>query len=503
MRKEKMWNYKAKYREKAQILAQNLDLPEYVAQLLVNRSILTIEEAKKFVYPELTNLENPFCLPDMELAVTRILKAINNGERILIYGDYDVDGITSTALLTDFLRDQGAMVEYYIPERLGEGYGLNKDSLLWAKRSLNCSLVITVDCGISAMSEVEAAKAYSLDIIITDHHEPSSAKPSAIAVVNPKLDRAKCFRHYAGVGVAFKLVQALAKKLGLPDTYVERFLDLAALGTIADVVPLVGENRILVKHGLDRLNKLKRVGIKALVEVAGLAGKELNTCHVAFGLAPRLNAVGRLGNASPAVDLLITDYEQISCEIAKKLNKENSERQLVEAQIYKEVCERIEKEIDLTKEKVIVLGSEFWHSGVIGIVASKIVEKYYRPTILLAIEGEYAKGSGRSIENFDLFRALQHCESILERYGGHYYAAGLTVRTKDIENFNKIINDYAKTHLSPELLIPSQDIDLAIDLRDINSNFIRELKKLEPFGAANPEPVFYSRKIHFENCREV
>ena len=503
MREERLWNYKVKPNNITQQLAQSLGLTTYLAQLLVNRGVRTIEEAKFFLDGDFNQLEDPFILPGLEKAVNRILRAIEQGEKILIYGDYDVDGITSTALLTDFLNKQGANVRYYIPERLGEGYGLNKEALQWAKSTLNCSLVITVDCGISAIEEVEAARSYGLDIIITDHHEPGLDVPQALAVINPKLNPNSCFQHLAGVGVAFKLAQGLALRLKLATSYYESLLDLVALGTIADVVPLIGENRILVKHGLIVLNRLNRPGIKALVEVAGLTGKDLSTSHVAFGLAPRLNAVGRLGNASPAVELLLTASEQLATEIAVRLNRENAERQMVETQIYKEVCERIEKEIDLTKEKVIVLASDVWHSGVIGIVASKIVEKYYRPTVLLAIEGEYAKGSGRSIKDFDLFKALQNCESVLEKYGGHFYAAGLTLKTKNIDHFKTMINNYAENYLSPASLIPSQDVDLTINLCDIDEKLLSELKKLEPFGASNPEPVFYCRKVNIENGREV
>ena len=496
---------KTKY-EIVQHLAKNLQISPTISQILVNRDIFSVKEAGAFFHDNLASLEDPYQLPDMNKAVERILLSLKNKENILIYGDYDVDGISSIALLTCFLKKQGALTHYYIPERLEEGYGLNKGALMWAKKELNCNLVITVDCGINALEEVKEAASLGLDIIITDHHEPGSEKPPAIAVVNPKLKPTNRSRHLAGVGVAFKLAQAIAIRLNLPkvnNTHAGDLLDLTVLGTIADVVPLVEENRIIVKYGLPILNELKRPGLKALVEVAGLAKKNLTTRHIAFGLAPRINAVGRLGSASPAVELLLTESDQKACELAAKLSKKNTERQLVETQIFNDVCQRIENEVDLSREKVIVLASEVWHSGVIGIVASKVVERYYRPILLLAIEGDYAKGSGRSIKYFDLFTALQNCEEVIVKYGGHQYAVGLTVKTEDIGKLKELINQYADVILTPTLLTPSQDIDLEMNLSDLNPSFFQELKKLEPFGVGNPEPLFYSRKMKIHDYKEV
>lgn len=487
-------------------LASHLQISPILAKILINRGIDTLEKGRKFLFATLENLADPWELPDLQEAVERILRAIQHKERILVYGDYDVDGITGTALLTSVLKHLGGQVSYYIPDRLEEGYGINIRALEWAKKEAQIDLIITVDCGIASREEVNFGRKLGLDIIITDHHEPGDLVPRGVPVINPKLKGSPDIRDLAGVGVAFKLAQALCQAVDLPPVhgiYAGDNLDLVTLGTIADVVPLLGENRLLIKYGLPFLSSSQRPGIKALIEVAGLTGKNLSVGQVAFILAPRLNAAGRLGHAAPAVELLLTSSEQKAWELAKKLNRENGERQLVETQIYHEVCEKVEKEIDFTTDKVIVLASPLWHSGVIGIVASKVTERYHRPTILLSIEGETAKGSGRSIPGFNLFKALDNCQEVLLKFGGHSQAAGLTVKTQDIPLFKKLINQYAEKILTAEILSPTLSVDCEILPEQINDDLYQQLQLLQPFGYGNPEPVLCCRKAKVVSWRYV
>lgn len=482
----------------ARELASQLQIKPIIAEILINRGVDTVEKGQKFLFATLEDLASPWELSDLKEAVARILQALELKEHILVYGDYDVDGITGTALLTSVLKQMGGDVSYYIPHRFQEGYGLNKKAIERAKKEAHVDLIITVDCGIASRLEVDFGRELGLDFIITDHHEPGDLVPTGVPVINPKIQGTSEVRDLAGVGVAFKLAQALCEAKGLPThhgIYCGDNLDLVTLGTIADVVPLLGENRILVKYGLPLLRESQRPGIKALIEVSGLTGKDLTTGQVAFALAPRINAAGRLGNATSAVELLLTTSEQKAWELAKKLHGENEKRQLIETQIYNEVCEKIEKEIDLTKEKVIVLASPLWHAGVIGIVASKITERYHRPTILLTVEGEEARGSGRSIPGFNLFKALEECQQILVRYGGHSQAAGLTVRTEDIPVFKELINHYGEKILTPQILTPVLPVDCEMTIEEIDENLYQQLQLLQPFGYGNPEPLLCCRNV--------
>ncbi|MDS1030011.1 single-stranded-DNA-specific exonuclease RecJ [Bacillota bacterium LX-D] len=488
-------------------LSHELNIPSIVAQILINRGIKTIAEAQKLFYPAFTDLTTPDQLPDMQKAVKRINTAIKQRKRIIVYGDYDVDGITSTALMVTTLHSLGGNVDYYIPNRLKEGYGLNTTALQKIKNA-KADLVITVDCGITSIDEVDFAKKIGLDIIITDHHEPGSEIPSAFAVINPKLSNVDSIQHLAGVGVAFKLSQALYMSVDLSpnvnsDCFAESILDLATLGTIADLVPLTGDNRIIVKYGLPLLSSSKRPGLRALIEVVGLIGKKITTNQVAFNLAPKLNAAGRLGSAEPALELLLTESEQRAKELAVKLNRKNEERQLIESQIYNEACSKIEEEVDFSKHKVIVLASPFWHQGIIGIVASKIVERFYRPVILLSIEGDKARGSGRSIKGFDLYNALKFCEDFLLKYGGHNQAAGMSLMVRDIRAFTNAINKYAEEKITEEMLQPILKIDSSISLEDIDYGLFEHLEKLAPFGFGNPEPVLCCSQVQLGNWKRV
>ena len=471
--------------------AEKNNIPLIIANILLNRGI-SDDEFSSFMSKSRKHIKNPFDMLDMEKAADRIKAAIDNHEKIVIYGDYDVDGITSTALLYEFLNNNGADVEYYIPDRKDEGYGINIMAVnKLIKRGIN--LLVTVDCGITAIGEVEFAKLQGMDVIITDHHTCKERIPTAaVAVVNPKRpDDEYEFDGLAGVGVAFKLALALAIKLGL-DTgkTFDEYVDLAAVGTIADVVPLRDENRIIVDKGLRLLQNPKRPGLRELLAVAGMADKQVNASTIAFSIAPRLNAAGRLGTAVTAVELLLTRDENNAIRIARELDKENRERQDTEQEINLEALDMIANDPNFAKKKVIVLAKEGWHNGVIGIVASRIAEKFYKPTILISLTDGKGKGSGRSIEGFNLFDALNDSEELLTNFGGHAVAAGLGINEDNIEEFTKKINKYAEGVVTEEDMLPVVKIDCMLGGRNLNIGTVKVLNTLEPYGMGNEKPVF-------------
>ncbi|NLP46195.1 MAG: single-stranded-DNA-specific exonuclease RecJ [Epulopiscium sp.] len=465
-------------------------------KLLSQRNITTPEAMKRFLEPSIENLHDPFLLQDMKQAIQRIEVARVQQEKIMIYGDYDVDGITSTVILYSYLNSNGWDVDYYIPNRLEEGYGLNKEALTWIYQQ-GTNLVITVDTGITAIEEVAYGNQLGLDIIITDHHECQETLPSAYAVINPKRkDSLYPFSSLAGVGVTFKLLQALAIKAGNKEE-VEQFLDIVALGTIADVVPLVDENRIIAKIGLEQMKKKPHLGIEALLKISGYDGKSpITSGIVGFRLAPRLNAAGRLGDAKKGVELFLASTQEEAITIAERLDIANQERQSMEQKILKEALEIIEDNKRIQEDKVLVVASEKWHHGVLGIVASRLMEQFYRPVILLCIEEEYAKGSARSVEGFNLFDSLCHTQGFLEKFGGHEMAAGLTISADKIEPFRQAINAYAEKVMKKDTLIPKLSIVEDISHEHITLDFIEELESLEPYGEGNPQPIFsYVGKI--------
>ncbi|MDA8211769.1 MAG: single-stranded-DNA-specific exonuclease RecJ [Clostridia bacterium] len=506
MKSQKIW-YLAEPRPGLQkMLAQELKIPDIMAQILVNRGISSADEAREFLWADLGRLHSPLLLPDLKVAVERIALAVSRGEKILIYGDYDVDGITSTTVLVLTLQKLGAQVEYYIPDRLEEGYGLNLGAMEWAQQE-GFSLIVTVDCGISALKEAQWAKEAGIDLIITDHHEVPEELPQAVAVLDPKREDSEypC-PDLAGVGVAFKLAQGLLQHFqpGLPLNEAGKdLLDIAALGTIADIVPLRGENRIIVKYGLRTLAESQRVGIKALKEVCGLAGKRISAGQVGFVLAPRLNATGRLGDAKEGVRLLLSTREEEALSIARELDQGNRERQQIEAEMVNEAVQLIDRFHDFTRDKVILLGRENWHPGVIGIVASRIVERYHRPTILLALDGEQAKGSCRSINGFDMYHALGACKEYLVKFGGHKQAAGLTLTTGNIENFRRAINKLADAALTEEQLYPQVRLDGVVGFSELTLDLVDQLELLQPFGHQNPGPVLACREAKVVECKGV
>lgn len=483
-----LWINKGQYSDSVNEL-EKTDLLPITVKVLRNRGIDNINDMISFLNPDYSRLYNPFLLKDMDKAVNRILSALENKEKIIIYGDYDVDGITSTSILFLFLKENGAIVDYYIPNRMEEGYGLNLEAINKIKDK-GTDLIITVDTGITAVNEVALAKELGMDVIITDHHECQAEVPQAYAVIDPKQeDCSYPFKLLAGVGVSFKLIQALAKKLNNENS-ICKYMDIVSIGTVADIVPLIDENRILVKKGFEDIPNTQNIGLDALLKVSGYKGGPVTTGLIGFALGPRLNASGRIGDAKRGIELLITNDKEKAKMIADELNEENKNRQAMEQEIFNEAISLIEKEFDIKNTKVIVIAGEGWHQGVIGIVASKIVEKYYRPTILLTIEDGIAKGSARSVEGFNIFEALCESSQFLTKFGGHEMAAGLTIAIENIKDFRIFINEYASNKMDEETLIPKLYLEDNIDVSEVSLELISQLKKMEPFGVGNPQPIF-------------
>lgn len=490
MMQEKIWEYRNKQLKTEDIMAfaKRHSLPLAVAVILLNRGI-SDEGVEAYIKKGLDSIHNPFMLNDMEIAVDRIIDAVEGKEKIIIYGDYDVDGITATATLYKFLKGMGADVDYYIPDRFSEGYGINIMAVNRLARA-GVNLMITVDCGVTAVGEVAFAKTQGMDVVITDHHTCKDELPDAVAVINPKRqDSQYNFSGLAGVGVAFKLVLALAIRLGMntKDVFLE-YADLVAIGTIADVVSLVDENRTIVSRGIKIIENTKNVGIQALLEVSGIKGKIVDSTSLAFSVAPRLNVAGRLESAKTAVELLVCNDKERAYEIAHHLDETNKNRQAIEKKIYEEALAMAE-EFE-SKQLVYVLSGEGWHHGVIGIVASKLCEKLYRPCILISCEDGKGKGSARSVPEMNLFDALSDSEDILTQFGGHSQAAGLSINADKINEFREKINVYAKKNVDIEELVPKLKIDCNLKGESITLNAAKTLSYLEPFGEGNETPVF-------------
>lgn len=483
--------------------ARELSIPPSIARILLNRGIDSYQKAKRFFRPSLENLYDPFQMADMEKAVQRLVRAIRNRERIVIYGDYDVDGTTSVSMLYLFLKQLGNPPRFYIPDRLRDGYGLSERGIREVA-SWGTDLVITVDCGITGVEEVGLANQLGMDVIISDHHEPPPSLPPALAVLNPK--REDCgypFPELAGVGVAFKLVQALCDALDLDPSWYERFLDLVAIGSAADIVPLVDENRILVHEGLNRLPGSEKVGLQALLESSGLRADSIGTGQVVFILAPRINAVGRLGSADRAVHLLTATSQQQAANIAAILEQENRNRRDLDEETFAEADRMVQDLYDPEQHWFLVLAKEGWHPGVIGIVASKIAEKYYRPTVLIAVEDGVGKGSARSIPGFDVYAALRSCSRLLLGFGGHKYAAGLTVAAEQIGDLRKALNAHARQTIQPGDLVPKIWVDSPLNFREIDGKFWALLKRFAPYGPQNMRPVFMSRNLEVVGIPQI
>ncbi|HEY2956178.1 MAG TPA: single-stranded-DNA-specific exonuclease RecJ [Candidatus Eisenbacteria bacterium] len=483
-------------------LARALGSPVAVAHALVNRGVDTEEAARRFLSPDLDDLHDPMGLRDLDRAVERVAQAVWRGERILVHGDYDVDGITSTFVLYAVLAELGGRVEYHIPHRTRDGYGLS-DSAIELARRRGCTLIVTVDCGITAVAAVERASAAGIDTVITDHHAPLDTLPAACAVVNPL--RPGCgypFKSLAGVGVTFKLAQALLRGRGGLERARE-FLDVVALGTIADVVPLTGENRVLARYGLDRLGATTRPGIKALMEVAGMSGRRITSSEVAFVLAPRINAAGRMGNAEQSLRLLLARDAPEARACAESLEEDNRRRREFDERALVQAIERVESETDWPRCASIVLWSEDWHPGVIGIVASRLVERYQRPTVLVALDGERGRGSGRSLPGLDLNRVLSRCTDLLEAWGGHALAAGLTVRRERLPELRARIESLVEEELAPGDKAPRLTVDADVSLRECGLETVDWLERLSPHGLDNAAPLFRASGLVVESATAV
>lgn len=492
---QKIWDVKKPDAILQKKLTQELNIPSLLAQLLINRGITTSRQADEFLRCSLEDLHDPFLLKGLDRAVVRIKTAIKNKEKIIVWGDYDVDGLTSVALLKEVLLGLGARVDHYIPHRTEDGYGMNIEA---AERLAadSIKLVITVDCGINSFSEVDFLAKSKIDVIVTDHHRPqNNVLPQAFSVIDPLQSGCSYpFKFLAGVGVAFKLAQAITGEKLFEHT------DLVALGTISDIVPMTGENRIFVKHGLAQLSKTKKAGLLKLLDKTGVKDKEVTSMHAGFMLGPRLNAAGRIGSSENSLKLLMTRSDSEAAILTEQLNNDNRLRQQIEAKTLSEALLKISREVNFKEHRVIVLHQDDWHPGVIGIVASRIVERFYRPAILFSSkDSDFAKGSGRSIENFHLFDALANCKEYIEEFGGHSKACGLSIRLDRIEDFKKAINNYAMDRVLPGDFSPRIDVDAQIPLSLLSKELIGQIDLLAPFGHGNPKPIFMTRAVSLKS----
>lgn len=469
-----------------------------LANILANRNITSKEKIELFLNPKRNDFHDPFLMPDMECAVNRILKAIEDKEKTIIYGDYDVDGITSITVLKQFLKERGLEVGEYTPNRLSEGYGLNK-AAVQSIYEQGYHLIITVDCGISGIEEIDYANSLGMEVIVTDHHEPGDSLPNALAVVDAKRkDNQYPFNQLAGVGVVFKLIQAISMKLNLEEKEYLKYLDIVCVGTISDIVPLMDENRVIAKLGLKLVNMTKNIGLKTLLHSIGY--RKIDSGSISFGVAPRINACGRMGAQEKALKLFLTESFEEANQITQELNAYNQERQQTEKKIFEEAVQKVEKEEQ--NNPCLILSSEGWHHGVIGIVASKVTDIYFKPSILICFEGEEGKGSGRSIPGFDLHEALMNCPEYIGKFGGHSMAIGITLKKENFENFKKEFNEYAKNcHIHD--IIPIIKIDKEITLKEISLEAVKDLALLEPYGEGNKMPLFLIKSLKINSIRTL
>lgn len=487
------WNYVPPTSEEtkaAKELGDKLNINTILALLLIRRGITTESAAKRFFRPQLADLINPFLMKDMDVAVDRLNDAMGRKERILVYGDYDVDGCTSVALVYKFLQQFYSNIDYYIPDRYDEGYGVSKKSLEYA-RETGVKLIIILDCGIKATDEIAYAKSLGIDFIICDHHVPDEVMPPAVAILNPKRpDDTYPFKHLSGCGVGFKLMQAFAKNNNIPFSRLIPLLDFCAVSISADIVPVVDENRILAFHGLKQLNQNPSVGLKAIIDICNLGNRDISMSDIVFKIGPRINASGRMENGKESVDLLVEKDIASAIRQAKHIDEYNEQRKDIDKQMTEEANLIVSKLENQKRHSSIVLYDENWKKGVIGIVASRLTEIYFRPTVVLTRDGEFATGSARSVTGFDVYAAIKSCRDLLVNFGGHTYAAGLTLRWDDIKTFRTRFQKYVDEHIRPEQTEPIIDIDAIIDFKDITKRLHQELKKFSPFGPGNPKPMF-------------
>ena len=493
------WNFETPTPEQkrtAEELAEKIGISPILTQLLVSRGITTESAAKRFFRPQLADLINPFLMKDMDVAVDRLNDAMGRKERILVYGDYDVDGCTAVALVYKFLQQFYSNIDYYIPDRYEEGYGVSHKGIDYAKET-GVKLIIILDCGIKAIEEVRYAKSLGIDFIICDHHVPDEVMPPAVAILNPKRpDDSYPFKHLCGCGVGFKFMQAFAKNNGIPFSRLIPLLDFCAVSIAADIVPVVDENRILAFHGLKQLNQNPSLGLKAIIDICGLNGRELSMSDIVFKIGPRINASGRMENGKESVDLLVEKDFSMALKEAKHINEYNEQRKDIDKQMTEEaniIVSKLESQRHLSS---IVLYDENWKKGVIGIVASRLTEIYFRPTVVLTRDGEYATGSARSIMGFDVYAAIKSCRDLLVNFGGHTYAAGLTLKWEDIPHFRKRFQQYVDEHIKPSQKEAMINVDAVIDFKDISKRLYNDLKRFSPFGPGNNKPIFCTLSVY-------
>ena len=487
------WIYDAptpEEKETAIELGKKLNMQPALTQLLVKRGITTESAAKRFFRPQLSELINPFLMKDMDVAVDRLNDAMGRKERILVYGDYDVDGCTAVALVYKFLQQFYSNIDYYIPDRYVEGYGVSKQGIEFAHET-GVKLIIILDCGIKAVEEIAYAKSLGIDFIICDHHVPDEVMPPAVAILNPKRpDDPFPFKHLCGCGVGFKFMQAFAKNNGIPFSRLIPLLDFCAVSIAADIVPVTEENRILAFHGLKQLNQNPSVGLKAIIEICGMAGREISMSDIIFKIGPRINASGRMENGKLSVDLLVERDYPTALRMARHINEYNEQRKDIDKQMTEEANQIVTRLESQQHQQSIVLYDESWKKGVIGIVASRLAEIYFRPTVVLTREGDLATGSARSVTGFDVYSAIKSCRDLLLNFGGHTYAAGLTIRWEDVKAFRDRFQKYVEEHIETEQTEPILHIDNMLDFKDITKHFHNELKKFAPFGPCNQKPIF-------------
>jgi len=491
---KKRWNISIADEEKVKALHQSLKVHPVLCKIFVKRGIETFEQAKKFFRPELTELHSPWLMKDMEKAVARIITAINDDEKILVFGDYDVDGTTSVASMYQFLKKLHSNLDFYIPHRYREGYGVSKAGIDFAKEN-GFTLIISLDCGIKSADLIAYAKELGIDFIVCDHHLPDDILPPAVAILNPKQkDCNYPYKELCGCGVGFKLMTALAEKMNLPPASAFEYLDLLATAIAADIVPMTGENRVLAFHGLIKANKNPNYGIKALAKLSGIQ-HELHIANLVFMIAPRVNAAGRMDDAKKAVQLFIADSEEEALQYAELLHNDNIERKEADKNITQEALTLISEKTDWINRKSTVVFQPHWHKGVVGIVASRVIEQYYRPTVVLTQSGEYAAGSARSVPGFNLYEAIHACREHLQGYGGHFAAAGMTMELNQVDAFREKFEEVVSSTIPPELLVPEIIIDAEITLKDIKQSFYDIICQMEPFGPENLRPVFVVKKV--------
>lgn len=482
--------------QQAKELADKLSMSPILAGLLIKRGITTESAAKRFFRPQLADLINPFLMKDMYVAVDRLNDAMGRKERILVYGDYDVDGCTAVALVYKFLQQFYSNIDYYIPDRYDEGYGISKKGIKYA-HDTGVKLIIILDCGIKAIEMITYAKSIGIDFIICDHHVPDETLPPAVAILNPKRDDdAYPFKQLCGCGVGFKFMQAFAKNNGIPFSRLIPLLDFCAVSIAADLVPVVDENRILAYHGLKQLNQNPSIGLKAIIDICGLNGREIAMSDIIFKIGPRINASGRMENGKESVDLLVEKDFSMALSEAHHINEYNEQRKDIDKQMTEEANQIVAKLESQKHHSSIVLYDENWKKGVIGIVASRLTEIYFRPTVVLTRDGDFATGSARSVIGFDIYAAIKSCRDLLLNFGGHTYAAGLTLRWDDIPEFRKRFQHYVEEHIQPEQTEAFLNIDAEIDFKDITKRLHNDLKRFSPFGPCNQKPLFYTKAVY-------